>query len=133
MRRWLIDAADRLEAAAELARDLRATKGVGIEGIRVRTDFLAERLWDTAQRIGILQSLGSDARAQLALRLCDLFRVARRAHVLAVAEGYGGLGEGFEAIASELRALVAELAAFDKAPTTLPIAPPTQALSGASR
>lgn len=133
MRRWLIDAADRLEAAAELVRDLRAAKAVGIEGIRVRTDFLAERLWDTAQRIGILQSLGSDARAQLALRLCDLFRVARRAHVLAVAEGYGGLGEGFEAIASELRALVAELAAFDEAPTTLPIAPPTQALSGASR
>jgi hypothetical protein len=127
IRRWLIDAADRLEAAAELARDLRATAGLGVDGIRVRIDFLAERLWDLAQRVGMLQSLGPEPRAQLALRLCDLYRVARRAHHLALAEGFGELGAGLETIASELRALVAELAAFDE------VATPTQALAGAGR
>ena len=94
MRHWLIDAADRLEAAAELARDLRATPGLVIEGIRVRAEFLADRMWDLAQRIGILQSLGPDPRAQVAVRLCDLYRVARRAHVLAVAEGHGAVSDG---------------------------------------
>jgi hypothetical protein len=129
MRRWLIDAADRLEAAAELARDLRATGGLGVEGIRVRTEFLAERLWETAQRVGVLQSLGPDPRAQLALRLCDLYRVARRAHHLALAEGFGKLGVDLETIASELYALVAELASLDAAAgETRP-----QVMSGACR
>jgi hypothetical protein len=113
IRRWLDDAADRLEAAADLARDLRSSQGSVMEGIRLRTDFLAERLWETAQRVGILQSLGTDARARLALRLCDLYRVARRAQVLAHAEGHGVLAEGFEAIGSDLRALLGELASFD--------------------
>jgi hypothetical protein len=114
IRRWLIDAADRLEAAAELARELRAahgSAGVVLEGIRLRNDFLADRLWDTAQRLGILQSLGSDARAQVALRLCDLYRVARRAHALAQAEGRGALADGFDVIGSDLRALLGELEA----------------------
>ncbi len=132
MRPWLIDAADRLEAGAELARDLQATPGPVADGIRVRTDFLAERLWDTAQRIGILQSLGPDARAQLALRLCDLYRIARRAHVLALAEGHGALAEGFETIGSELRTLVGELAAFDDPASAQPEAP-RQATAGGCR
>jgi hypothetical protein len=127
MRRWLTDAADRLEAAAELARDLRATRGPVVEGVRIRTDFLAERLWETARRLGLVQSLGPDARARLALRLCDLYRVARRAQVLAQAEGYAALSEGLGAIASEVRTLVAEVAVFDDAGDE------TQAVSGACR
>ena len=118
IRRWLIDAADRLEAAAELARDLQATPGPVVDGVRIRIDFLAGRLWDLAQRIGILQSLGPDARAQLALRLCDLYRVARRARLLALAEGHGIVAEGLETIASELHTLIAELAAFDEPAST---------------
>lgn len=133
IRRWLIDAADRLEAAAELARDLKVPHGRTCDGIRVRTDFLAERLWETAQRIGILQSLGSDARAQVAIRFCDLYRVARRAHVLAIAEGHRGLGESFETIASELRALIAELAALTDSDLEPPRARPAPALLEAAR
>jgi hypothetical protein len=89
---------------------------------------------DLAQRIGILQSLGPDPRAQLAVRLCDLYRVARRAHVLALAEGHGGLADGFEAIASELRALVAEVASLADAGIEQPSGPPrTEAVSGGCR
>ena len=134
MCRWLVDAADRLEAAAELAGELRRTPGLGVEALRVRTDFLADRLWETARRVGIVQTLGAGARAQLAHNLCDLSRVARRAHHLALAEGFGGLGEDLEAIASELHALVAEIAAFDggseERPATSPL---THAVAGESR
>ena len=134
IRRWLIDAADRLEAAADLAADLRRTPGLGVEALRVRTDFLADRLWETARRVGILQTVGAGARAQLAHSLCDLYRVARRAHHLALAEGFGGLGEDLEAIASELHALVAEIATFDgRSDEPSPAPPLTQALAGGSR
>jgi hypothetical protein len=132
MRRWLIDAADRLEAASELARDLRAAEGHGVEGIRVRTEFLAERLWETAQRVGLLQTLGSDPRAQLALRLCDLYRVARRAHHLALAEGFAKLGVDLETISSELYTLVSELTRLDAAESQTST-PRPEVVSGACR
>jgi hypothetical protein len=112
-RRWLIDAADRLEAAAELARDVRVTEGISVDAIHVRTEFLAERLWETARRVGILLSLGAGARAQLAHSLCDLYRVARRARQIALAEGCDSVGVDLEAIASELHALLLEVAALD--------------------
>lgn len=116
MCRWLIDAADRLEAAAEVARDVQGLGCLTLEPLKVRLAYLGDRLWETAQRIGILQELGPGLRAQLAHALCDLYRVARRAREIARAEGLAVAGDGLEAIATELHALIAEIAALGPEP-----------------
>ena len=108
MRRWLHDAADRLETAAGIARELVGPEAPATVGTRLQ--FLADRLWRTAQRIGILQGLPAGLRVQVTHTLCDLFRVARRAHELALAERDGPLSDGIAAIASELQAILGELA-----------------------
>ncbi len=119
---WLIDCADRLEAAAEVARDLRSLGTLGAGPLRVRVEYLAERLWETAQRIGVFQEMGSGLRAQLAHALCDLYRVACRARLIARAEGFAAAGDGFDAIATELHALIAEIAALGVEPPRRPLA-----------
>lgn len=112
MRIWLDDAADRLEAAAEIARELVTSSSVTHEPILLRINFLAERLWQAAQRLGILPSLGTSSGAQVVHAVGDLDRIARRAGHLARAEGYGALSEGLGTIASELQAILVELRAL---------------------
>ena len=129
---WLVDCADRLEAAAEVARDLQALGTLGAGPLRVRVEYLAERLWETAQRMGILQTLAPGPRAQLAHCLCDLYRVARRGHALALADTQRVLSDGLEAIASELQTLIAEIAAFDRADPGPPAARRAPVLVGSS-
>jgi len=127
---WLIDCADRLEAAAEVARDLRGLASIPLPAIRVRLEYLAERLWETAQRVGVLRELAPGPRAQLAHALSDLYRVARRAHALAVSNGTSAAVEGLEAIASELFALVREVASLGAATAGEPAAKRTPLAAG---
>jgi len=109
MERWLVDAADRLEAAAEIAREIQLAGSVPLEPVRVRVDFLAERLWETARRLGLLRSLGREPQIQVLLALGRLHRVAQRGWRLALAYGYGSACQGLDCISSELETLVMEL------------------------
>ncbi len=111
--RWLVDAADRLEAAAEVAREIQLAGGVPLEPVRVRVDFLAERLWETARRLGLLRTLGREPRMQVLHALGDLHRVAQRGWRLALAHGYGSACQGLDCISSELETLLTELRTFE--------------------
>ena len=111
--RWLVDAADRLEAAAEVAREIQLAGGVPLESVRVRVDFLAERLWETARRLGLLRSLGREPRSQVLLALGRLHSVAQRGWRLALAHGYGSASQGLDAISSELETLFSELRSLE--------------------
>lgn len=98
-----------LEAAAEVAREIQLAGAVTLESVRVRVDFLAERLSETARRLGMLRSLGREPRIHVLHALGNFHRVAQRGWRLALAHGCGSACQGLDGISSEIETLLTEL------------------------
>lgn len=127
--RWLEDAADRLETAAEIVGELNASAWVSSDSLQKQLTSLEEALCHTSERLGLLRNLNADMRRRYLRTLDDLSTAAQRCLRLACAEESGAAYDGLDIVAADVASLVIELQTLDR----LDANKPTEAAKGGMR
>ena len=110
--RWLEDTADRLEAAAELVRDVHDAAATVSRHLGEHLGVLAERLDRAARRLAFARLVAADVAAETRRMVIALERLVRLGARAAHAEGLPALAEALETIAEELGSVRIELDAL---------------------